>query len=325
MGQAVKTYRQVDPTRTLTLRRRYATEMRKRFRHLRGVIRDAIIGKDVFGIAGGHEGVQGNVLSIHQSANVPPQAFDFPTVQGKVSGFMEWLERQVEEDMLEISSRRRIGDAINETWQNVFIEDSYKRGVIRSTYEMQRAGYPVTGIEERGGIQAVMNTPFHVDRLGVMYTRAFNRLKGITDAMGVQISEVLTQGLADGDGPRTIARKLTSTIGGRGATPGSLGITDTLGRFIPAQRRAEILARTEVIRAHHQGMMQTYRNWNAEGIKVKAELRTAGDDRVCVECEGLEGNIYTLDEAQNLIPVHPMCRCIAMPARPKDIEENERA
>lgn len=315
-----------DPTRTITLRAAYAREMRKRFRLLRGVIRSAIVDLDVFGIAGGHDGVEDSndsrnirVLSIYQ-ANLPQHAFAFNRVSRKSQEFMEWLEGQIDEKILEVSDRRRIGDSIDETWQNVWIEDSYKRGVIRSNYEMRRRGFDVPDVDELGGIQGIMGMPMHADRLGVLYTRAFTELKGITDAMDQQISRVLTQGLADGDNPRLLARKLNATISGTGAR--DLGIYDSLGRFIPAERRAEIMARTEVIRAHHQGMIQEYKNWQVEGINVEAEFRTAEDDRVCPECwEVAAVGFYPLEEAMELIPVHPQCRCIAIPARPEDVQE----
>ncbi len=304
-----------DPTRTLTLRNRYARQMKKRFRWLRGIIRDAVVEKDVFGIAGGHEGIAVNKLQVYADSGLHNRAFDFPRQSQKVNAFMEWLQGRVDRGILETRDRDRIGESIDQTWQNIFLEDSYKRGVIRGNHELIKGGFPgVQSIEARGGVNLVMGLPMHVDRLGVLYTRAFNDLKGITDAMDTQISRVLVQGLADGDGPRLIARKLSATVGGT-STQG-LGITDTLGRFIPAERRAEILARTEIIRAHHHGMMQEYRNWGVEGVSVQAEFRTAGDDRVCPDCEGLEGQVYSLDEAQNLIPVHPMCRCIVLPFRP---------
>jgi SPP1 gp7 family putative phage head morphogenesis protein len=154
-----------------------------------------------------------------------------------------------------------------------------------------------------------MSGPFHADRVGLLYTRTFNGLKGITDAMDNQISQVLAQGLADGDNPRLLAKKLTSTISG---PFGDLGITDTLGRFIPAERRAQTLARTEVIRAHHQATIQEYKNWAAERVKVKAEWVTAGYN-VCPECAALEGQVFKLTEIENMIPVHPNCRCVAIP------------
>lgn len=158
---------------------------------------------------------------------------------------------------------------------------------------------------------AINGNVFHVDRLGLIYTRVFEDLKGITNAMDAQISRVLAQGLADGDGPRLLARKLVATI--NGTNMGDLGITDTLGRFIPAKRRAEMLARTEVIRAHHLASIQEYRNFGVLDIKVMGEWRTAGDDRVCEKCASLEKRIFTLDEIEPMIPLHPNCRCIALP------------
>jgi len=314
-------YQRRDPTRTTTLRNRYAAEMRKRFTQLRGQIWDAIVTQDVFGIAGGHEGLRqadtNNVTTLQANQTRPGRrAFAFTRMPDKVGMFMRWLEIQVERGLLETSRRQQFGQAIESSWQDIYIEDSYKRGVQRAAYEIHRGRFPGQSVEERGGIQAVLGTPMHLDRVGVIYTRAFRELKGITDTMDQHISRVLAQGMADGDGPRTLARKINATITGAGA--GELGIRDSLGRFIPAQRRAEILARTEVIRAHHSGMMQEYRNWGVEGVSVVAEFRTAGDDRVCDECAGLEGQFFSLDEAENLIPVHPQCRCIVMPARPED-------
>jgi SPP1 gp7 family putative phage head morphogenesis protein len=157
-----------------------------------------------------------------------------------------------------------------------------------------------------------MMTPLHMDRLGLLYTRTYTDLKGITAAMDTQISRILTQGMADGDGPILLARKMLGAINGTGL--GDLALTDKLGRFIPAKRRAEILARTEIIRAHHQATIQEYRNWGVLGVNVMAEMVTAGDNRVCEACEALTlNNPYTLEDAMNLIPVHPQCRCLCLP------------
>jgi SPP1 gp7 family putative phage head morphogenesis protein len=122
--------------------------------------------------------------------------------------------------------------------------------------------------------------------------------------MDTQISRVLAQGIADGDNPILLARKMRGVIAGAGT--GELGITDTLGRFIPAKRRAEMIARTEVIRAHHQATIQEYENWAMEGVIVKAEFKTAGGT-ACDQCKSLEGKIFSLQEIRNLIPVHPNC------------------
>lgn len=308
-GISIHVANRYDPTRTLMIRNRFVTDLNKRFRSLRGAIRHAIVELDVFGLYGqqNNQAVNGTVLA----ANVQRRAFAFPRSQDKVAGFMEWLEQQVNETILEISRREQIGQAIDQAWSNVYIEDTYKRGVQRARYEMGRAGYDVPTIAQSGGINAVMGMPMHADRAGLLYTRTYNELKGVTDSMDHQISRVLTQGIMDGDNPQLLARKLNATISGKGM--GDLGLTDTLGRFIPAERRARMIARTEVIRAHHQASIQEYRNWQVEGVRVQAEWRTAGDERVCDECNALQGEVFTLQEIEGMIPVHPQCRCFALP------------
>ena len=84
--------------------------------------------------------------------------------------------------------------------------------------------------------------------------------------MDTQISKVLAQGIADGDSPAAIARKLNKTIGGGLdlVTKTKAGIT----RTIPAQVRAQTLARTEIIRAHHAATIQEYRNFGMAGVNA---------------------------------------------------------
>ena len=293
---------QYDPTRTLTLRTAFVRDVDRRFRDLIKVIREAVVEQDCFG------------LTVQTFAEVTApgyQQFAYPRTSQKVEAFMEWLRTQQEKGLLEIRFAPQYGSSIEEAWTNMYIWDSYKRGVIRARSEMKKAGYDVPTIEATGGIDVVMQGPFHIDRVGVLFTRAFEEMKGITAAMDTQISRVLAQGLIDGDGAMMIARKLVATINGAGM--GELGITDSIGRFIPAQRRAQTMARTEIIRAHHMGNVQSYKNWGVMGVTVTAEWSTAGDERVCDECASLEGNVYTLQEIEHMIPRHPNCRCIAMP------------
>jgi len=299
--------RNSDPTQTTMLRKAFTNQMRKRFNELVRVITESIVNRDCFGLKN-----QGEVLifQTYQMTPTAPGQFQFLTNPEKITHFMTWLKAQTNSGILEVQNIVQVGTGRNAVWTNQFIYNGYRKGVKRARTEMGRIGIEVPALSD-AQLDSYLGTPVHIDRVGVLYTRTFNDLKGITDAMDTQISRMLSEGMIAGDSPSLIARKMKKVITG----VGDLSLTDTLGRYIPARRRAEILARTEIIRAHHLGTIQEYRNYGVAGVKVKAEFRTAGDERVCEECEALEGTVYTLDEAEGVIPVHPQCRCIMLPFR----------
>jgi len=306
---------QFDPTKTLTLRKAFVSSMNKRFRDLIAVIRKAIVQDDCFGLQ----------VETFAELNSPGyRAFNFPRTGDKIEAFMEWLRQQVEKGILETAQFPRVGQSIESAWTNVYIRDSYKRGIMRARSELKKAGYPVGTLAEAGGVDAVFGTPFHLDRVGALYTRVFTELKGITSVMDTQISQILAQGLIDGDNPQLLSRKIISAIDGsnRGTLDLPIQYTRPDGRVVrytmPAKQRAATLARTETVRAHHLANIQEYKNWAVEGVTVIAEFVTAGDDRVCQECAGYHGNQYSLKVAEFMIPVHPNCRCVVIPiAKPK--------
>lgn len=298
-----------DPTRTLQLRQAFVREMNTRFRIIKQKIWDAVVTQDVFGL---NEGPRGP-LGLAARSSLPRQAFAFRKDPEKVAGFMSWLQEEVNMGLLGIqkgAARKVVGSV---PWANVYIDSAFKRGMKRSDAELTKAGIPVSTVSSRTRlpIDAKFNTPIYADRVASIYSRAYTDLKGITDAMEHQISRSLAEGLAEGRGPRQIARILLNRVEKAG---GDLAITDDKGTVtMRALQRARILARTEVIRAHHVGMIATYREAGLEGVVVQAEWATAGDDRVCELCEGMSGKIFTLDAIEGLIPLHPQCRCVALP------------
>lgn len=296
-------YNQYDPTRTTSLRNAFSRQMDRRFNELIKVIRVAVIDQDCFG-------AQKRMVTQQM---YPPgyHAFDYPRSAERVEAFMRWVRLQVDRGILTVQQFQQIGEAVEGAWTNMYVADSYKRGIMRARYEMGKAGMNVPSIEDSGGIDTVFGLPFHMDRVGLLFTRVYNELTGVTEAMANNIAQILSQGMIDGDGPRLLARKMIAAIDGTGA--GTLGITDKLGRFISAKRRAEMIARTEMIRSFHLAAIQEYRNWGVLGIQVRAEWITAEDNRVCEKCASMEGRTFTLDEIEPMIPAHPLCRCLALP------------
>jgi len=270
--------------------------MTKRFRKLRGIIGTSIVDNDCFNLTG---------MKAMAMSPAQPGQFDFPTSEGKISAFMEWLQGQEDDGILEIVSREGRRVVGRGAWTDKYIQLAYDSGIQQAKDNLEKVGYDVS----KGVLETGFYSPRHADRLGLLYTRCFNDLKGITDAMDGQVSRVLAEGIAKGQNPRKLAKMLNRTISG---PSGDLGITDILGRYIPAERRAKMLARTEIIRAHHQAQVNEYREAGIADVKVIAEWMTAGYD-VCPICADMEGRTYNLDQIEGMIPAHPNCRCTIVP------------
>lgn len=285
-----------DPTHTLSLRNSFVAEMRKRFKGLNAAIQLEILRNDTTGL----------IKDLLNSTTPYP----FTRSSEKISEFLKWLQRQIDDKILTVSVHPQLGQAIEAEWADLYIESAYTQGVRRAITEMRRSGYSMAPMSAQQAVQAVWLSPIHTDRVGVLFTRVFTDLQGITNDMSSQIARILAQGMIDGKNPRELASAIASVILTGGKTEYAKKI---VGNSKSALYRGELIARTEIIRAHHLGMIQEYRNFGVAGVRVLAEWKTAGDDRVCTECASLEGKVFTLDEIEPLIPLHPLCRCIALP------------
>lgn len=303
----------MDPTKTTTLRKQFSAAMDKRFRKIKALVLESVYKNDCFGLS-----KTSPKLSIHQAAL--PGQFAFQRDPEKVSQFMLWLQEQIDRELLYKSTRfRSIGPAVEESWMNVFIESAYQRGLSNAWEELRKNGVEVPEAFSAGStpMAIAFNQPIHVDTMGLAFTRSYNDLKGITDEMGMQISRTLAQGLADGRGPMEIARLLNQVI----ELPRvPVSIPGVGVRNLTSIQRARMLARTEVIRAHHLANINEYENAGIYEIKLQAEWLTAGDGKVCERCRilsrkdnGMGPGVYTLDQIRGMIPAHPNCRCMAKP------------
>lgn len=273
-----------DPTRTATVRRNFEAELSRRFDDLARAIREVIVEQDGFGIIKSADELVSNI-------RVNQGQFDFPRSADKVAAFMRWLRAQQSKGILGVTEGTPIETAANKAWTNLYIDSAYQRGVRQAASRLRSAG---ARVDDRW-IDAAFNRPIHADRLGLIYTRTFSELEGITRTMDGRISRVLTMGMAEGRSPRDIARSLSDEVG-------------------IAKRRAQVIARTEVISAHAEASLNAYAEAGVEGVTVEAEVSTTGDGLVCPRCEELEGKTFPIEQARNRIPVHPNCRCAWIPA-----------
>lgn len=292
----------VDPTRTTTLRKRYERDLKRRFRGLRRAIIEMIVVDDVFGLQNETATTSSPTAlmarrTLHARVRKPgKKAFAFTREDQKVSAFMDWIARAESQDILEVTPGTPLRQAASSSWQNVYLRSAYQKGLANAGAQMSRQGVTV----EDSWLQSAFFRPVHADRAGLIFTRSFSQLSGITDAMDGQISRVLAQGIVEGIGARQLARRIADRI--------DVGMT-----------RARVLARTEVIAAHAEASLNSYAEAGVEGVTVLSEFSTAEDDKVCPKCEeldalyGANGRPLPLNEARGIIPVHPNCRCAWVP------------
>jgi SPP1 gp7 family putative phage head morphogenesis protein len=76
-------------------------------------------------------------------------------------------------------------------------------------------------------------------------------------------------------------------------------------RSFPSDAWAEMVARTETTRAYTAGVTDLYRQADVD----KVMFLSSQDERVCDECDDLDGQTYAIDDAPD-IPIHPSCRCV---------------
>ena len=298
IGNSANRLRKLDPTKTLMLRKKFESELVSRFKALRKVIIKSVDTNDCFGL----KNPAPKVFAEIPLEEIIEKQYVFEKDSKKIDLFMEWLKKNIEKGILEIGTMPQLGSAIEKQWTDLYIKTAYQKGITNARTNLSKAGYKVPGLNEPFySLSATFQAPFHMDRVGVLYTRAFTSLKGITDEMGKQISNTLAQGMMEGQHPSVIAKRLAGNVD-------NIGIN-----------RAKTLARTEIIRAHHVATIQEYENFGIENVTVLAEWQTAGF-KVCPKCQQMAGRdnghgkgVYTLDQIRGLIPLHPNCRCATLP------------
>lgn len=82
------------------------------------------------------------------------------------------------------------------------------------------------------------------------------------------------------------------------------------------RRRAEMIARTELIKAETQGQLALWKQQIDAGMlpgDVRKEWIVTEDDRLCPECQDMDGATVAVDSdfvgAEEGPPLHPNCRC----------------
>jgi len=136
----------------------------------------------------------------------------------------------------------------------------------------------------------------------------------ISANLTIDMTAVIVEGMRAGKNGRDIGRDIRSLLNAPKEVVVAPKLDPITGEIlrqgfsynIPINRYAELIGRTEVNRATNLGRLDSYRQ---SKLVKSVQFITAGDDRVCEDCESLSGTIESVDKSFSLIPVHPMCRC----------------
>lgn len=247
-----------DPTGQETRYEKYAANLRGALERIRVAAKTGIVERDIFGLE-------------NEALASPPGSFDFELDANKEEAFRGWFEDQVQNDVL-----TEFGG------ENVYMRTAYLRALEETDSDLRKAG--VADPEDIS--EAVVQVGVHRDQIQELYLRNFRALEGMTDAMASQLSRTLSDGLAGGEGPKEIARRIDDRI-------------EKIGKV-----RATTIARTEVMNSHVRAATTRYEEFGVETVEPLL------DPNACEICRGLKADApFEVQEARSKYPAHPNCRC----------------
>lgn len=311
----------LDPTNTTTVRRRLEERLRGRWAAINTEIRDGVRERDVLGLGERQiEMAEYDDFKPYESPTEIRRILEGRNEQ-KTAAFVGWLEEQIDAGVLEVIHRD----------ENPYIRTAYKQGVQSSLTDFTESAVPQTGTGDaaqieidaetvQGGfnLRNLGNYGVHEDRLQQLFTRSYEDLVTVADDAVEAVREEMTRGFAEGVNPRAMARNITDRV-------------DSIGKH-----QATVLARTETINAHSEGIVTTLEDSNVRaGVTVRSEWLDTDDDRTCPICNSLGGRVYETNEVRTatfeyeasedeppslsgtypvMPPAHPQCRCTLVPS-----------
>lgn len=272
----------LDPTRTTMLRKRFERQFSAAFRILQRDIAEYFESQN----------------PILFTANA---SYTFPSNATKVKAFAAWLQGKMQGLFLTSPSRNPSKFEQDYGWLVEAMTKGYTSGrgraylAVRGLDPDMAKKIPGSSQSRSDFLKSAFTQPETVEKIQLLFTRSYTDLDGITKSIAAEITRELSIGLALGENPKKIARRLVKRAG--------------LGKV-----RAHRFARTEIIRAHAEGALTAMKDMGVTHVGVAVEWSTAGDGRVCQKCKDLQGVVLHIDDATGLFPRHPNCRCTPIPA-----------
>lgn len=166
-------------------------------------------------------------------------SYEFRTLPGVLAAWLQDAERQVDQIMLE-------GGLANLWFTVQFVEPAYQSGAARNRSNL--ASQSTVYKAARPDLRALLLSEPYQRRLSLLAAREFEEMKGLGNTIKKDMAQILTGGLAAGQGPLEISKQITAQLG-------------------IEKRRADRIARTEINAAHTNARMD-----QAEDARVNLGL-----------------------------------------------------
>jgi hypothetical protein len=316
-----------DPTGTTRIRLMFDRQAVKRFRALRTLVKRVVVELDVLGLRGITEDSL-DFLKIYGGAQDSGIAEYSSMPSGdRVRGFMVWLRHAAQET---------VGGDV--PWSHYLIQAAYAKGYQDAAGRLKNINrVPPTGLPEERAL--------HFHTLSMIQSRTHDEIVNVRDTTVTQMARVLAEHLVNGSTPEALSNALVGRIDAIGITRARLvASTETVAAYNEAAinmyeeggiRRLGIIPEWDALlpgtprpdygpgiykRGENKGTPKRTKDW-PKGRWPLVAWATAGDDFVCPQCEALEDQVFTLETARGMLPLHPNCRCALYPLVEQDGEE----
>ena len=251
----------LDPSRTKVLRRRFMQDVARRFKKFQKDVLTLIVTDDAFGLE--------EVKPFKFNAR---RQYQFLTDTQKLQQFRTWLQTNIDAGLLEV-----VGGIEDQPWTAQYVHSAYRKGMMRAYTDTHKERYSESPAWYRGTREQFVRDAFlqpeMLSKVQLLSTRTFEGMKGVTGNVGTQLNRLLAEGLVNGKGPKSIAREIKKTLP-------------------KLKNRALTIARTEIIHAHAEGQLDSFKMLGIEEVDADVEFSTANDALVCDICYPLEGTVY---------------------------------
>lgn len=231
-------------------------------------------------------------------AELDPAIWPHKTARQRVADIRRWLNDAIARYV------DRHDVATNEPWAAKYVRQAYQQGAQRAY----------------AGVMAAAGKPLHTgpkleqaqarDRQAAFMMGLKRRYEETGDLL-VDMADNNVQTIASAVKDWVLKDALTLIRTKQSMTKLKAAIRNAFSRTLA--NKGALGVNDDAIAAHAEGQLDAFEDLGVPAVGIRAEFKTVGDQRVCPECKSMEGQVYSIEEARGIIPVHPRCRCSWVP------------